>query len=128
MLLSVWAWIILSTEDKSGECSKNAAGLLELLVDMIILLYMRSLRLLSILLFLVICGPLLLVCWWKNRPKPTEDPAALKLNLAKVSLSQLKELREMDYRHSLSSSNKSRRSSSISAQSSTTDLNESVTG
>lgn len=128
MLLSVWAWIILSTEDNSGECAKNAAGLLELLVDMIILLYMRSLRLLSILLFLVICGPLLLVCWWKNRPKPTEDPAALKLNLAKVSLSQLKELREMDYRHSGSTSKKNRRSSTVSAQTSSTDLNESVTG
>ena len=76
--MSIWAWIILSSDDESGDCAANAAGLLELLVDMIILLYMRSLRLLSILLFLVICGPLLLVCWWKNRPKPTEDPAALR--------------------------------------------------
>ena len=125
--MSVWAWIILSSEDKSGDCAANAAGLLELLVDMIILLYMRSLRLLSIVLFVLICGPLLLVCWWKNRPKPTEDPAALRENLAKVSLSELNELRQMDYRHSGSISKKSRRSSSVSEQSSQ-DLNESVTG
>jgi len=85
--MSIWAWIILSSEDTDGECASQASGLLELLVDMIILLYMRSLRLLSIVLFLVICGPLLLVCWWKNRPKPTEDPVALKQNLAKVTLS-----------------------------------------
>ena len=78
LVLSIWAWIILSGEDGDGECTKNAAGLLELLVDMIILLYMRALRLLSIILFIIICGPLLLVCWYKNRPAPTENPATLR--------------------------------------------------
>ena len=47
---------------------------------MIILLYMRSLRLLSIVLFIVICGPLLLICWYKNRPAPTENPDDLIKN------------------------------------------------
>ena len=127
MVLSIWAWGILSSEDADGECAKHAQGLLELLVDMIILLYMRSLRLLSIVLFLIICGPLLLVCWWKNRPKPTEDPAALRAKLVKVSISQLNALRAMDYRHS-GSVNSIRRSSSVMSEQSSANLNESLVG
>ena len=128
MLLSIWAWVILSGEDGDGECTKNAAGLLELLVDMIILLYMRALRLLSILLFIIICGPLLLVCWWKNRPAPTENPAALRQNFSKVTISQFHALREMDYNH-LGKSNKSSRNNSVvsSGSESTNVLNESMT-
>ena len=73
--------------------------MLELLVDMIILIYMRSLRLLSIVLFVLICGPLLLVCWYKNRPQPTEDPQDLVKNLNCVKVSEFKMLRAMNYRH-----------------------------
>ena len=127
LILSIWAWGILSSEDAGGECAKHAAGLLELLVDMIILLYMRSLRLLSIVLFLIICGPLLLVCWWKNRPKPTEDPAALRAQLVKVSISQLTSLRAMDYRHSGSTSSR-RRSSSVMSEQSSVDMSDSLVG
>lgn len=66
---------------------------------MIILLYMRSLRLLSIVLFIVICGPLLLICWYKNRPAPTENPEDLIKNLARVKVEEFKTLRAMNYRH-----------------------------
>ena len=66
---------------------------------MIILIYMRSLRLLSIVLFVLICGPLLLVCWYKNRPQPTEDPQDLVKNLNCVKVSEFKMLRAMNYRH-----------------------------
>ena len=66
---------------------------------MIILIYMRSLRLLSIVLFVVICGPLLLVCWYKNRPVPTENPEDLVKNLNCVKVSEFKLLRSMNYRH-----------------------------
>ena len=68
---------------------------------MIILLYMRSLRLLSIVLFIVICGPLLLVCWYKNRPAPTENPQDLIKNLTLIKVEEYKTLRAMNYRHSL---------------------------
>ena len=66
---------------------------------MIILLYMRSLRLLSIVLFIVICGPLLLICWYKNRPAPTENPEDLIKNLTRVKVEEYKTLRAMNYRH-----------------------------
>jgi len=84
--MSVWAWMILSADDPDGDCTTNAPSLTELLVDMIILLYMRSLRLLSIAIFLILCGPLLLICWYKNRPKPTEDPEKIVDNFSKVTL------------------------------------------
>ena len=66
---------------------------------MIILLYMRSLRLLSIVLFIIICGPLLLICWWKNRPVPTENVEDLIKNLTRVTVKEFKALRKMNYRH-----------------------------
>lgn len=75
--LSVFAWIILSDQTYSSECHRDAPSITELLVDMIILEYMRSLRLLSIIFFVVMCGPLLLVCWYKNRPVPPVDAAQL---------------------------------------------------
>jgi len=99
LVLSIWAWIILAQNDPGEQCQTNAAGILELLVDMIILLYMRSLRLLSIVLFIVICGPLLLICWYQNRPIPTEDPKDLIKNLTRVKVSEYRSLRRMDYRH-----------------------------
>jgi hypothetical protein len=73
LALSVFAWIILSEQTYSAECHRDAPSITELLVDMIILEYMRSLRLLSIVFFVVMCGPLLLVCWLKNRPVPPVD-------------------------------------------------------
>ena len=99
LLLSIWAWIILAQPDPNDQCQANASGILELLVDMIILLYMRSLRLLSIVLFIVICGPLLFICWYKNRPAPTENPEDLIKNLTRVKVEEFKTLRAMNYRH-----------------------------
>lgn len=101
--MSVWAWMILSAEDTNNDCKTNAPSLTELLVDMIILLYMRSLRLLSIAIFLILCGPLLLICWCKNKPKPTEDADKIIDNFSKVTLVQLSKLREKNYRHKMSS-------------------------
>ena len=66
---------------------------------MIILTYMRSLRLLSIILFIIICGPLLLVCYFKNRPRPTENPEDLVKNFTRVTAEELKQMRSMNYRH-----------------------------
>jgi hypothetical protein len=87
LAMSIWAWMILSADDPGDDCATNAPSVTELLVDMIILLYMRSLRLLSIAIFLVLCGPLLLVCWYKNKPKPTEDPGKIVDNFSIVTLS-----------------------------------------
>ena len=105
--MSVWAWMILSADDPDADCATNAPSVTELLVDMIILLYMRSLRLLSIAIFLVLCGPLLLICWYRNRPKPTEDPEKIVDNFSKVTLVQLSKLREKNYRHKMSNVSKS---------------------
>ncbi len=104
--MSIWAWLILSAPDPNQDCSTNAPSTLELLVDMIILLYMRSLRLLSIAIFLALCGPLLLVCWLKNRPRPTEDPTKIKDLFSRVTLSELWKLREKNYKHKMSSQSK----------------------
>ena len=52
-----------------------------------------------IVLFIIICGPLLLICWYKNRPVPTEDPADIVKNLNCVKVSEFKLLRSMNYRH-----------------------------
>ena len=94
LLISIWAWIVLAQNDPDGKCEESAAsGVVELLVDMIILIYMRSLRLLSIVLFVIICGPLLLICYYKNRPTPTEDPGDLVKNLNCVKVSEFKLLR-----------------------------------
>ena len=66
---------------------------------MIILLYMRSLRLMSIIVFLCICGIPILYCYLKHKPKPTQNPTKLKANLNIVTLGSLYQLRNMNYRH-----------------------------
>mmetsp|Transcript_42287 Transcript_42287/g.57517 ORF Transcript_42287/g.57517 Transcript_42287/m.57517 type:complete len:123 (+) Transcript_42287:611-979(+) len=54
----------------------------------------------SILFFIVLCGPILCYVYYKNRPRPTEDGKKLVKNLNKIKLSKLKRLRnEMNYKH-----------------------------
>lgn len=72
------------------------------MVDMIILLYMRALRLMSIIVFLILCGLPVLYCYLKNKPRPTQDPVKLRLNLNKVTLGSLIHLKNMNYRHKVS--------------------------
>lgn len=103
LVLTIWAWIVLATEKPSIQCNDEVSGVLELLVDMVILLYMRSLRLLAIVLFIILCGPIILVCMLRNRPRPTENPSDLIKNLNKVSVFELTRLRGMNYRHLTSS-------------------------
>jgi len=69
------------------------------MVDMIILLYMRSLRLMSILVFLILCGIPILYCYLKHKPRPTQDPQKLKENLNVVTLGTLYQMKNMNYRH-----------------------------
>ena len=107
LILSIWAWLILGKHGSEKECNGDVNGIQELLVDMVILLYMRSLRLLSIVLFIVICGPLLLICWYKNRPAPTENPEELIKNLIKLQVPDFKALRAMNYRHAPTPTNNS---------------------
>ena len=87
--LSFAAWGMLTSADANNECQQDAPSLIELMVDMIILIYMRSLRLMSIMVFVIICGLPLLYCYLKHRPRPTQDPVKLKLNLNKVTLGSL---------------------------------------
>ena len=108
--MSIWAWAILAGNDPEGSCQDEASELIELLVDMIILTYMRSLRLLSIILFIIICGPLLLVCYFKNRPVPTENPEDLVKNFSRVNVDELKQMRDMNYRHKSLMKNSDRKS------------------
>lgn len=69
---------------------------------MIIVLYMRALRLMSIIVFLILCGLPVLYCYLKNRPRPTQDPVKLRLNLNKVTLGSLIQLKNMNYQHKTS--------------------------
>lgn len=104
IVLSVVAWCMLTGDDPNSECQLDAPSLIELMVDMIILLYMRSLRLMSILVFLCICGIPILYCYLKNRPRPTQNPEKLKANLNIVTLGSLYQLRNMNYRHKAAAS------------------------
>jgi hypothetical protein len=110
IVLSIIAWCMLSS-DPTNSCQTDAPSLVELMVDMIILLYMRSLRLMSILVFLVICGLPVLYCYLKHRPRPTQDPAQLKANLNVVTLGVLHQLRNMNYRHKATSEAKKKNKS-----------------
>lgn len=121
LVMTCFAWVLLSSPDPNDDCATNAPSLTELLVDMVILLYMRSLRLLSISIFLVLCGPILLYCWWKNRPRPTEDPGTVVQNFSRVTFDELVRLREKNYRHTMS--NTPRSSSQVSHDESQWDLN-----
>ena len=114
--MTIFAWVLLSSDDPGNDCSTNAPSLSELLVDMVILLYMRSLRLLSITIFAIMCGPVLLYCWWKNRPEPTEDPETLSENFSRVTLEQLVRLREKNYRHKMSETPRSSSQVSVSSE------------
>lgn len=89
IVLSIIAWCMLTSPDPNGDCQQNASSLIELMVDMIILLYMRSLRLMSILVFLAICGLPILYCYIRYRPRPTQDPVKLNSNLNVVTLGTL---------------------------------------
>ena len=104
IVLSVIAWCMLTSPDPSGECQTEAASLIELMVDMIILLYMRSLRLMSIIVFLCLCGLPIIYCYFKHRPRPTEDPKKLNQSLNVVTLGLLHQLRNMNYRHKATTS------------------------
>jgi hypothetical protein len=59
----------------------------------VILDYMRALKLLSLIFFGVLCGPLLLICWCVNKEPEPVDPASLSKNFSKVTLPQLEKLR-----------------------------------
>ena len=118
-MLSIWAWAILAKDDPDNVCQDQASELLELLVDMIILTYMRSLRLLSIILFIIICGPLLIFCYFKNRPAPTENPQDIMKNFTRVSVYELKQLRSMNYRHKSMVKKTDKKSSSATGEPST---------
>ena len=89
IIISIFAWRILKSPDPNNDCLDNAKSLGDLLVDVIILIYMRTLRLISISIAAILVGPFLLVCYCRNRPKPTEDPKALRENFNKVTISQL---------------------------------------
>jgi hypothetical protein len=54
---------------------------------------MRALKLLSLIFFGVLCGPLLLICWCVNKEPEPVDPASLSRNFSKVTLPQLEKLR-----------------------------------
>jgi hypothetical protein len=94
------------------------------MVDMVILLYMRSLRLMSIIVFLAVCGLPILYCYLKYRPRPTEDPIKLNKNLNVVTLGTLHQLRNMNYRHKAAKSKKTDRSSVASSNSANESLIE----
>jgi len=88
LVLSVLAWRILANNEPNEECrvGQGEHSSSELIVDLIILDYMRALKLLSLMFFGVMCGPLLLMCWCINTPTPPVDAALIKKNFSKVTL------------------------------------------
>lgn len=103
-LLTCCAWRIISVEEVEDVCKVTQAGPSELLVDLIILDYLRSLKLLALVVFGVLCGPLLLTCWCVQREKAPVDAVKLNTKLSKVTLEQLSQLRQHNYRHQMSDS------------------------
>ena len=67
--------------DKSGKY--NEENYSEMAVDMIILDYMRCIKLISIIFFGLLCSPMLLCCWCVNRPTP---PIDVKEHLTTVTI------------------------------------------
>jgi hypothetical protein len=66
---------------------------------MIILDYMRCIKLISIICFAVFCSPLLLAYWCINKPTP---PVDVKNHLSTVTIEELAKLRSLDYKHNSS--------------------------
>lgn len=81
--MSVIAWKVLTSQDYSADdkcrSTPDHSGPQELVLDMIILDYMRCLKLISLITFTVLCGPVLLACWCTGygRQTPTENPVSL---------------------------------------------------
>ena len=76
LCLTALAWHELMQTSFKDYCEKDPSGkynefnYTELINDMIILNYMRSIRLLSFVTFAVLCSPLMLCCYCINKPKP----------------------------------------------------------
>ena len=89
-------WVVLEQGRGEADC---AEGLLNLLSIVQILLCIRCVRLFGIIIFFVVFGPVLLCCYFKNRPKPPVNPKSLIKNFTKVTVDELRELRSLGYRH-----------------------------
>lgn len=100
--LSVIAWRAMVNTSFDDYCSADKSGkyneenFTELAVDMIILNYMRSIKMISVISFALLCSPLLLLCWCVNKPKP---PVDVKQHLTTVTIEQLTKLRQLNYKH-----------------------------
>jgi len=64
---SFFAWGWLGRDDINSECATFTTNVL-------LLVYMRCLQMISILTFLICCGPIICYMYIKNRPRPSVDP------------------------------------------------------
>lgn len=89
LCLSVIAWRTITNTSYDDFCSSDTKykyteeNFTELAVDMIILDYMRCIKLISIIAFALLCSPVLLVCWCVNKPTP---PVDVKNHLSTVTI------------------------------------------
>jgi hypothetical protein len=68
-------------------------------MDIVILNYMRSLRVVALVTFIGLCGPILVCTYFWTRPKPPVSAKKLNELFLKVTLDELYQLREKNYRH-----------------------------
>lgn len=72
-------------------------------MDIVILNYMRSLRIVALISFIGMCGPILLLSYCINKPKAPVSAKKLNELFSKVTLKELYQLRERNYKHNMSS-------------------------
>lgn len=74
--------------DENDECAEEL-NRTEILMDLVIINYMRSLKLIAILSFVVLCGPIMLLQWIFCRPPPPVTAKTINEHFTKVTLKEL---------------------------------------
>lgn len=97
----MFAWRLFSLPAESDECYENDKNPTEIVMDLIILNYMRSLRTVAVVTFVFLCGPFLLCSYCLYKPKPPVSAKKLNELFSKVTMKQITLLREKNYKHQM---------------------------
>jgi len=89
--LSILADLMHENNSNSGvgSCTENAPKLVSAMENVVFLIFLRSLRFMSMLVFLVLCGLPIICCSYLFREKRPDPPALINDNLNKVTLGTL---------------------------------------
>jgi len=106
IILFVWFVVGQTLYYVDSNCSLDAPTLESLLINIIVLLYVRLLRIITLALFVVLCGPVYLIMTYFSPPDERPQPASQDLlkSLNKVQFKTLMQMRnEYNYKHASTS-------------------------